>query len=73
MIRNRYRVVGFLGQGGYGDVYEVKDMQTENSLALKIDTQGKGCLHKEHKILKAINDHYAPEDSCVPKSNGELK
>jgi serine/threonine protein kinase len=35
LVGNRYRVVRFIARGGMGLVYEVKDVETSNSLALK--------------------------------------
>lgn len=39
LIENRYRVTGYIGQGGYGDVYEIRELSqlgNNRTLALKI-------------------------------------
>ena len=35
LIKNRYRIVKLIGQGGMGDVYEAYDRLTSQSIALK--------------------------------------
>ncbi|OHT16365.1 Casein kinase I isoform alpha [Tritrichomonas foetus] len=53
---DRYIVVELIGEGGYGDIYEVKDSETGNKYAMKIeylDAEKRG-LQLETKILKSI-------------------
>jgi serine/threonine protein kinase len=73
ILRDRYRVIGRLGQGGMGAVYEAHDNVFDTSVALKevildvtsaVDTKAqemaKAAFEREAKLLAKINHETIP-------------
>ena len=61
ILADRYRVVGLLGQGGFGEVYEVRDStQGDRPLALKVarletaDSRALNALRSEFALLATL-------------------
>ncbi|MBW7477599.1 serine/threonine protein kinase [Paenibacillus oenotherae] len=77
IIGGRYRIVGFIGSGGMGEVYAVEDMRLQGKLrALKVNKPtsepAKNCVEEasllmrlNHPRLPAIVDYYPPDDAGV--------
>ncbi|XP_042217883.1 casein kinase 1-like protein 2 [Homarus americanus] len=59
MVNGQYRVVNKLGQGGYGSVYHVRQLDTNASVALKVERAGRDVLRNEFKVLKYLGERGA--------------
>jgi serine/threonine protein kinase len=51
IVNDRYRIIDKIGEGGYGKVYKVKDLQKNLEYAMKTDYSLKGAALAESKIL----------------------
>lgn len=66
----RYEILGYLGHGGEGDVYEVFDHIESSTAALKI-LQGTGDNWAEAKKLRALEDsHILPSRPLLARGPG---
>lgn len=60
VISGRYEVVKRLGKGGYGEIYEAKDLTTGAHVAVKVERVSKpGNLLEEEKIVRHLNERGA--------------
>ncbi|MBI4618115.1 MAG: tetratricopeptide repeat protein, partial [Planctomycetes bacterium] len=57
----RYRVLGRIGEGGMGEVFEVEDTVKERVVALKLlkDPRAAGALEEEFETLRRVGSHPA--------------
>ena len=56
VIDQRYRILKRLGQGRYGLVYAVEDLQSKHSFALKIfNDRETEALHSEFHALQSVS------------------
>jgi serine/threonine protein kinase len=55
IINNRYQVICLLGKGGFGEVWEVNDLQNRENKVLKILQQNKLQLYTEKEQNKIIS------------------
>jgi len=64
LINDRYEVVKRLGKGGYGEIYQARDVTNGQLVAVKVERVTKpGNLLEEEKILRSLNErgaHYVP-------------
>jgi serine/threonine protein kinase len=59
LIDNRYQVVRFLGQGSFGEVYEVRDLHQNANVALKLlNPQQFGGPWQEAQVLTHLQSDY---------------
>lgn len=60
-IVGNFEIIEMIGEGGYGDIYEVKDPQTEIHYAMKIeylDAEKRG-INTEIKIMKELQSSHS--------------
>jgi hypothetical protein len=62
LLAGRYRVVGLLGRGGMGDIYQVEDLKLGQSVALKFlpgwlaaDGVGLARFHREVRLARQVS------------------
>jgi serine/threonine-protein kinase len=58
LVANRYRIVSFLGRGGYGEVYAVDDLHQHQRVALKFLRPTGGSPWHEAQILTGLRSEY---------------
>jgi serine/threonine protein kinase len=58
LVANRYRIAGFLGRGGYGEVYAVDDLHQHQRVALKFLQPTGGSTWQEAQILTGLRSEY---------------
>lgn len=58
LVANRYRIVGFLGRGGYGEVYAVDDLHQHQRVALKFLQPTGGSPWHEAQVLTGLRSEY---------------
>lgn len=59
----RYIIYDLIGQGGYGDIYKCKDLETKKWYALKVEstTLRKQALQREIVFMKTLDSPYFPK------------
>jgi serine/threonine protein kinase len=62
-IIDNYTIIGLIGQGGYGDIYDVLDNDSLERYALKFEMAGvrKQALRREYEIMRRLNSPFFPE------------
>lgn len=77
-VINKYEIIKYIGSGSFGDVYEARDRNTDNLLAIKIpiknsEKDGTSSLIDEAKIYKKIaNPEQGVANVKITKKNQEL-
>ena len=60
-----YRIEKIIGEGSYGRVYQVRDLNNGIKYALKLETKSRNLLPLEHQVSQDIHNQspggYAPE------------
>lgn len=71
VLQNRYRIIGLLGQGGMGAVYEAMDERLDTTVALKetlfaderlrkqFEREARLLARMHHPALPRVSDHFA--------------
>lgn len=60
---NQYRILRLIGQGGYGDIYECQDQNTNELYAMKVEMKSvtKKALEREKEIMMMLDSPYFPK------------
>jgi serine/threonine protein kinase len=66
-----YSIVKLIGQGGYGDIYEAVDTETNSPFAMKVEriAHKRQALHKEVTIMENLDSPYFPRFICYDQTS----
>jgi serine/threonine protein kinase len=70
-VLGHYSILGLIGQGGYGDIYEAVDEDTLEHCALKVERIAikKQALQKELNIIEHLRSPYFPKFVCYEETS----
>ena len=72
ILNNQYIITGLLGKGTFGQVYSIKDMNSGNQYALKVEIKTKNTFSKQFQN-ETIIFHMLKNVDSVPKIQGDVE